>query len=190
MKKIHNRIPKPYWNKDWLITEYIIFERDLSDIAGQCGVSESAVRYFLIKYDIPIRTNCTHWPLSDYFLGTFQVNRPKPDIKIRTDWIPKNHKELLNSLEWREFKKLIHERDNYTCQRCGRIKGTMIVHHILPFYWRIGVFDPKYCILLCSACHKWVHNLRTNNTMLFLASPIGRRVYFDPRVYQNFEEGY
>lgn len=183
------KIPKPYWNRDWLLQEYVIFERSADDIAGQCGVTRSCIESRLRKFDIPIRTAITHWPLSDRFSKLFYEAESESLEEGRhpIGWEPQTHAEMLASIEWREIKHFVYERDNHTCQRCGGKNRKWIVHHILPFHWHIEVLSPKYLILLCTGCHIWVHS-RNNLTTEFLASPLGRRLYFDPRVYQDFAE--
>ena len=181
--------PKLYWNKDWLLEEYVIFERSLDDIAGQCGVTASSIRNYLDKFDIPVRTKVTHWPLSDWFSGIINNSTSKEEEgRKHTDgWEPEDRFELNSSVEWQELKAIVSERDK-TCQRCNKPANSSHVHHILPFHWHIEVLNPKYCILLCSGCHVWVHSIKQNPKMLFLASPIKRRFYFDPRIHQEFTE--
>ena len=183
-------VPKPYWDKDWLLQEYVIFERTVDDIAGQCGVTEPSIKNFLDKFNIPVRSRANHWPLSDYFLGLLPPMQFNEREKKPVGWTPKTHAELTNSTEWYELKQFIYERDDNTCQRCNESNKRMIVHHVLPFHWHIEVLNPKYCILLCTGCHVWVHGYKTNINMEFLASPLGRRFYFDPRIHQGSAESY
>lgn len=188
-KNMRPVVPKPYWNKDWLLREYVIFERTADDIAGQCGVTASCIKSFLNKFDIPIRSKGTHWPLSDYFLNLLATTQLSREEKRHpSGWEPNTHAELTSSTEWQELKLFIYKRDNNTCQRCNESDNQMIVHHILPFHWHIEVLNPKYCILLCTGCHVWVHSYSQNPNMEFLASPIGWRLYFDPRIHQDFAE--
>ena len=61
-----------------------------------------------------------------------------------------------HSSECKDWRVLVLERDDYTCQECRQRGGYLNVHHILPYSdWR----DPEYSlnvdngITLCSKCH-------------------------------------
>lgn len=64
-----------------------------------------------------------------------------------------------------ELRKLVLERDNYTCQReeCNKSQANdpnlvLHCHHIFPLNEDpIGSADIDNCITLCEDCHKWVH---------------------------------
>jgi hypothetical protein len=45
-----------YKNKIWLVNEYS--KRTISDLAKECGISDTALRYWIIKFGIPLRTGC------------------------------------------------------------------------------------------------------------------------------------
>jgi 5-methylcytosine-specific restriction endonuclease McrA len=55
-------------------------------------------------------------------------------------------------MEWKELRKKIYERDNWTCQKCGKHGGRLNCHHIEP--WRISKNNsPNNLITLCLPCH-------------------------------------
>ena len=62
-----------------------------------------------------------------------------------------------------ELRKLVLERDNWTCQKCGANKNnditvTLHCHHIDPVKNNpIESADMDNCVTLCKACHKEVH---------------------------------
>ena len=62
-----------------------------------------------------------------------------------------------------ELRKLVLERDNWTCQKCGANKDdditvTLHCHHIDPVKNNpIVSADMDNCVTLCKACHKEVH---------------------------------
>jgi len=74
---------------------------------------------------------------------------------------PKNHKPYDNKYTQievsPELRKMVFERDNWECQKCGYIKS-LECHHIDPVS-QIPMFvnDVSSCITLCSKCHKFVH---------------------------------
>lgn len=59
-----------------------------------------------------------------------------------------------------QWSKMVKERDNYTCQKCGNVKGRLIAHHVRPV-----VDDPVESadidngITLCEVCDKLIHSL-------------------------------
>ena len=63
-----------------------------------------------------------------------------------------------------ELRKLVLERDNWTCQKCGANKNdditvTLHCHHIDPVKNNpIESADMDNCITLCKACHKEAHS--------------------------------
>lgn len=66
----------------------------------------------------------------------------------------------LTSEEWDMLREFILERDNYTCQDCGRFAMDigLEAHHIKPLFRR-GTNDEKNLITLCHKCHKHKHHL-------------------------------
>lgn len=57
-----------------------------------------------------------------------------------------------------ELRQLVFARDNYTCQKCGELGGSLHCHHIDPVKNNpIESADVDNCITLCKECHKWVH---------------------------------
>ena len=72
-----------------------------------------------------------------------------------------------NYPEYREWRKAVYERDNYTCQICGQIGGKLNAHHLESYN-----SNPKLRTKLsngattCDKCHKNFHHQygRGNNT--------------------------
>lgn len=67
-----------------------------------------------------------------------------------------------------DFIKKVMERDNYTCQVCGKPSSSdMVVHHLNGYHWfKEGRIDPKNALCLCGNCHENFHNSygKKNNT--------------------------
>ena len=79
------------------------------------------------------------------------------------------------------FSKYIRSRDNYTCQRCGKVHpgGGRGLH--CSHYWGRGRentrFDPEDCIALCYGCHRiWGGDERSDYTA-FMRRKLGDTGY-------------
>jgi hypothetical protein len=74
----------------------------------------------------------------------------------------KNTHSILNQLratkDYREWRKSVLERDDYTCQKCNKKGGWLHAHHIKPFakYPELR-FVVSNGITLCKSCHKNEH---------------------------------
>jgi 5-methylcytosine-specific restriction endonuclease McrA len=71
--------------------------------------------------------------------------------------------ERMDDIKWKNLRKLIYQRDNWTCQRCGKhCHNNIQCHHIIPYrvgknyrfiYWNVSVDDESNLITLCKSCH-------------------------------------
>lgn len=76
------------------------------------------------------------------------------------------------SPEWKAALKVVWQRDNATCQQCGKRKDQdrglqFDVHHIVSFANRELRAEPSNLVLLCRPCHLWVHS-KENHSKKFL----------------------
>lgn len=70
---------------------------------------------------------------------------------------PKDHKPATSREVQPQLRKLVLERDNWTCQKCDRT-DTLHCHHIDPVKNNpIESADVDNCITFCVDCHKKVH---------------------------------
>lgn len=80
----------------------------------------------------------------------------------------KNHPDrriLAYSILWRTIAREVRERDNHTCQQCGKyqVSPALDVHHIVPAkdfpLENIHIAnDPENLITLCRSCHRKVES--------------------------------
>ena len=83
-----------------------------------------------------------------------------PEAKARTasiNWkggITPVNKAIRSSLEYKNWRKSVIERDEYTCQQCGQIGGELQADHIKPFSMfpdmRLDLDNGR---TLCKPCH-------------------------------------
>lgn len=67
-------------------------------------------------------------------------------------------KRFHNSPEGKVWRLTIFERDKFICQKCGRLGGKLMAHHIKSFrnYPDLRM-DINNGITLCEGCHKDLH---------------------------------
>jgi hypothetical protein len=68
---------------------------------------------------------------------------------------------IMATAAYKEFRKSVFERDDYTCQLCNKRGGNLEVHHIKP--WRDYPelrFDINNGQTLCVVCHKRIDKYR------------------------------
>ena len=83
----------------------------------------------------------------------------KPIFKI-VGW-EKEYPELgRKTKEYKEWRKAVFRRDNYTCQMCGKRGGKLVAHHKKRY--RNAISERTVLengITLCEDCHKLIHHL-------------------------------
>lgn len=104
-------------------------------------------------------------------LGMFNLLKPQVDANTRKyengckGGRPKKHdpdeateaKKARNSSEYKDWKRSVFERDNYTCQLCGS-KKDLQAHHKLDFVeFPDKRFDVDNGLTLCRSCHNKIH---------------------------------
>jgi len=65
---------------------------------------------------------------------------------------------IRRSPEYQEWRKIVLERDSYTCQHCEATGGKLVVHHIKTFKMNPELrLEPDNGIVLCNKCHEKLH---------------------------------
>lgn len=72
--------------------------------------------------------------------------------------------------EWKNWRRQVFGRDNYTCKKCGSIGGLLHPHHLIPkSVDKTKIYDLSNGITLCQSCHLKLHN--ENKINEFLVQP-------------------
>jgi 5-methylcytosine-specific restriction endonuclease McrA len=69
------------------------------------------------------------------------------------------NKRLRQTQAFREWRRAVFTRDDYTCQSCGLIGGTLHPHHLQAFAQHPELrFDVANGQTLCEICHRQTGN--------------------------------
>jgi hypothetical protein len=65
---------------------------------------------------------------------------------------------VTKSPEYQAWRKLVYERDDWTCQHCKKRGGRLHAHHIKPkSQYQELMFDVSNGLTLCETCHRKIH---------------------------------
>ena len=66
-----------------------------------------------------------------------------------------------SSAKYNAWRKSVYERDNYTCQDCGKRGGILNAHHLKPFKkYKSLRYKVNNGVTLCESCHRKRHSKR------------------------------
>lgn len=162
----HWRTRKPWWDKEWLHDQYVCCRRSASEIAADGGVTESTILYWLHKHGISRRSlsearAVKHW-------GACGSDNPMWNKRgeLNPRWlggVTPERQSFYTSEEWRKACSFVWKRDKATCRRCGLRRGNLPdmpfhIHHIESFANKELRGDSSNLVLLCEACHQFVHS--------------------------------
>jgi hypothetical protein len=158
------REPKPYWNRDWLIHEYIDMSKSASQVSKEQGCCENNILFWIHKHGIKARTISETRKVK--YWGSVGVDNPMWNQRgeLNPRWlggITPERQSFYTSEEWKRACSLVWKRDNATCQRCKQPKKTDMpfhIHHLKSFADKELRADIDNLVLLCESCHQWVHS--------------------------------
>lgn len=106
--------------------------------------------------------------LNGIYLKNIKVGINPIDNKIeittnkKFSWEKKN-KDYRKSVLYKEWRKFVFERDNYTCKLCNKIGEELEAHHIKYFKdYKDLRYDLNNGITLCKKCHRELHKQERN----------------------------
>jgi hypothetical protein len=167
----HWRKPQLFRDRDWLIENYIEQQRSTGEIAKDFGVTDAAVIFWLRKHNIKRRTVAEARAIKRW--GMIGSDNPMWNKRgeLNPRWmggVTPERQAFYTSEEWRNSCSMVWERDKATCQRCGLRKTDLPdmpfhIHHIVAFANGTLRSDPDNLVLLCEACHHYVHSRKNKN---------------------------
>ena len=159
------REPKPFWNREWLAAAYLVQGLSAMEIANQFGCTENNVLMFLHKHGIQTRSVTEARRMKRW--GSHGVDNPMWNRKgeLNPNWkggISADRQAFYSGDLWKRACTAVWKRDKATCRRCGlpNGKGDMPfhIHHVIGFADVAQRAEPHNLVLLCEACHQWVHS--------------------------------
>lgn len=162
----HWRAPRPWWNRSWLVEQYLTLGRSAADIARESAVTENAILYWLKKHRIRTRSMrevraAKHW-------GASGVDNPMWNKlgELNPNWkggVTAERQAFYASMEWKSACAAVWKRDKARCCRCGLRRNDspdmpMHIHHIEPFPTVTKRAATSNLVLLCETCHRFVHS--------------------------------
>ena len=123
--RARNNYPK-YYDKEWLTEQYKKEMKSTVEIATECGVTTAAIRHWLHKHNIEMRT-----------LSEAMYNR---DVSGENHPRWRENSSYYYGTEWEEKREKAIQRDDEKCQLCGihrdehqdKHGSDLHVHHIKP----------------------------------------------------------
>lgn len=168
MKGEHWRPHQPFREREYLEREYVQNGRSTADIGAEFGVRDSAIQFWLKKHGIPTRSTrairqVKRWGLAGRANGMY--GRRGAEVPSWRGGVTPERQALYSTPEWAAAVMAVRMRDRGVCRRCGakpsgRLQAQRFfhIHHVVSFAVRHLRCDPDNLVLLCRACHLFVHS--------------------------------
>lgn len=156
--------------KDILYDLYRVQHKSTNEIAKMYGITDGGVLYWLRKYNIPSFTTSEAVNIYLYEKGGLEKAREAQSTmenRIKSScrqhgiafedfkgFSTSEQHMARNNTYYKEWLRKVFERDNYTCQCCGKHGGNLNVHHLYNFsaYENLR-YEVDNGIVLCPKCH-------------------------------------
>lgn len=164
--------PKPLNNitKDELYDLYRVKKLSTKEIASIYNVTDGAILYQLKKFGIPTYSLSEAINIYLYEKGGIEKARETQSTmenRIRSScrqrgiaiedfngFATTEEHMARNNTYYKEWIRKVYERDNYTCQCCGKRGGNLNAHHLYNFSEYEDLrYDMNNGITLCERCH-------------------------------------
>ena len=156
--------------KEVLYDLYRVQHKSSNEIAKMYDITDGAVLYWLRKYDIPAFTTSEAVNIYLYEKGGIEKaretqstmeNRIKSSCRQRgiaiedfEGFATTEQHMARNNTYYKEWVRNVFQRDNYTCQCCGKRGGNLNAHHLYNFAEYEDLrYDVENGITFCEECH-------------------------------------
>lgn len=156
--------------KEVLYDLYRVQHKSSNEIAEMYNVTGNVILYWLKKYDIPVFSLSEAVNIYLYEKGGIEKaretqstmeNRIKSSCKQRgiafedfEGFATTEQHMARNNTYYKEWVRNVFQRDNYTCQCCGKRGGNLNAHHLYNFAEYEDLrYDVENGITFCEECH-------------------------------------
>lgn len=156
--------------KEVLYDLYRVQHKSSAEIGEMYGVDSGAILYWLRKYDIPAFSTSEAVNIYLYEKGGIEKaretqstmeNRIKSSCRQRgiaiedfEGFATTEQHMARNNTYYKEWVRNVFQRDNYTCQCCGKRGGNLNAHHLYNFAEYEDLrYDVENGITFCEECH-------------------------------------
>lgn len=159
-----------YITKEILTDLYTVQHKSTSEIGKMYDVCDGTILNLMKKFNIPSFSNSEAYKIYLYEKGGLEKARKLQstmenrirsscrqhgiDTKDFKGFSTTEQHMARNNTYYKEWKRKIFERDNYTCQCCGKHGGNLNAHHLYNFSeYKDLRYDINNGITLCEKCH-------------------------------------
>ncbi|MGI8618354.1 MAG: FAD-dependent thymidylate synthase [Gemmatimonadaceae bacterium] len=156
-----------YKDREWLKEQYHVLGREQEDIAELAGVSKHCIRAWVRRHGL-------QKPMGSWTIGREPWNKGRryvggwhhtPENRAAfgaSKRGAKNHawrggitpKGIVLRREVERLRLEILARDAYRCRLCGRDKARLVMHHVLPVWYRPDLAaEIDNIVTVCRTCH-------------------------------------
>jgi len=162
----HWREPRPFRDHDWLRENYVARQRSTGDIAAEFGTTDAAILFWLRKHGIPRRTVAEARSIKRW--GASGADNPMWNKRgeLNPRWlggVTPERQAFYTSKAWKTACAAVWKRDKARCRRCDLQQKEspdmpFHIHHVVSFADKQLRADVSNLVLLCEACHQFVHS--------------------------------
>lgn len=121
-----------------------------------------------------VRTEETKKQISETLTGKPQIWHRGENNHFWKGGVTKKNRAIRMSLEYKNWRRQVYERDDYTCQECKVRGGKLNADHIKPFSIYIELrFDVNNGRTLCEECHRKTETFATRHDLAILGNIVG-----------------
>lgn len=134
---------------------------DQCEIFKELSDEEAGRLIKAICFDDQILDKQTKLLLHPFRISLQRDNEKSRQNKFHWNWkggISEENHVIRTSAEYKNWRKLVFERDDFRCQSCSERGGTIHAHHVIPFSENLFLrLEVDNGLTLCKKCHIKIH---------------------------------